>query len=84
MIQCGIDLPMASVVHVGAMAGDEESYRVFGDLFDPIIEEYHGHRKDDVHVTDLDPSHLRVSCYLRHEYLIFGLFNELLNLGWKS
>ena len=40
---------------VGAVAGDEESYEVFADLFDPIIEARHnGYRKTDKHKTDLD------------------------------
>jgi len=28
--------------HCGIYAGDEDSYAVFADVFDPIIEEYHG------------------------------------------
>ena len=31
-------------------APDDEAYRVFGDLFDPIIEDYHGgFKKTDKH-----------------------------------
>lgn len=26
---------------MGLLAGDEETYTVFADLFDPVIEEYH-------------------------------------------
>ena len=45
---------------VGIVAGDEESYEVFSDLFDPIIEERHnGFKRDDRHVTDLDSSKIR-------------------------
>ena len=37
------------------MAGDEESYEVFADLFDPVIEKRHaGYKKTDKHKTDLD------------------------------
>ena len=46
---------------VGCVAGDEESYDVFADLFDPVIEDRHnGYKKTDKHKTDLDPSHLQV------------------------
>jgi len=45
---------------VGCHAGDIESYSVFGDLFDPVIEEYHrGYSKDKKHVTDMDPAKLQ-------------------------
>ena len=46
---------------VGCVAGDEESYDVFADLFDPIIEDRHnGYKKTNKHKTDIDPSHLKV------------------------
>lgn len=45
--------------HLGILAGDEECYEVFAELFDPVIEEYHnGFKKTDNHITDLDPSKL--------------------------
>lgn len=51
---------------VGCVAGDEESYDVFAELFDPVIEARHnGYKKTDMHKTDLDPSHLKVSSTLR-------------------
>lgn len=35
---------------VGVYAPDSEAYRVFAELFDPIIEDYHkGFGKNDVH-----------------------------------
>ncbi len=43
---------------VGIYAGDKESYEVFKELFDPIIEEYHGFSKNDLHSSNLDPSTL--------------------------
>ena len=44
---------------VGCVAGDEECYQTFADLFDPIIEARHkGYKKTDLHKTDLDPSNL--------------------------
>ncbi len=43
---------------IGAYVGDEESYEVFASLFDPIIEEYHGFKKEDKHKSNLNPDDL--------------------------
>ena len=43
---------------IGAYAGDEESYTTLGALFDPIIEEYHGFSKTDMHKSNLNPADL--------------------------
>ena len=44
---------------VGCVAGDEETYDVFADLFDPVIEKRHnGYKKSDMHKTDLNPANL--------------------------
>lgn len=46
---------------VGCVAGDEESYEVFKELFDPIIEDRHGgYKPSDEHKTDLNADHLKV------------------------
>lgn len=46
---------------VGCVAGDEESYDVFKELFDPIIEDRHGgYKPGDEHKTDLNPDNLQV------------------------
>ena len=60
-IQTGVDNPGHPFIQtVGAVAGDEESYEVFADLFDPIIEERHnGYGKHSHHKTDLDSSKLK-------------------------
>lgn len=52
---------------VGAVAGDEETYVVFKDLFDPIIEDRHGgYQPSDEHKTDLNPDNLQVrGCQIR-------------------
>ena len=59
-IQTGVDNPgHPFIMTVGMVAGDEESYDTFADLFDPVIDTRHGgYGKDDKHKTDLDPSHL--------------------------
>ena len=49
----------------GCVAGDEESYQVFADLFNPVIGDRHnGYKETDMHKTDLDPSHLKVLNFL--------------------
>ena len=60
-IQTGVDNPGHPFIStVGIVAGDEESYDLFADLFDPIIEERHnGFKKTDTHKTDLDYNKLK-------------------------
>ncbi|XP_072030874.1 creatine kinase, testis isozyme-like isoform X2 [Amphiura filiformis] len=60
-IQTGVDNPgHPFIMTVGAVAGDEETYETFADLFDPIIEDRHqGFKKTDTHKTCLDPSQLK-------------------------
>jgi creatine kinase/arginine kinase len=43
---------------IGVYAGDEESYFTFGELFDPIIEDYHGFSPNDYHKSNLNPNDL--------------------------
>lgn len=60
-IQTGVDNPgHPFIATVGMVAGDEESYDMFADLLDPIIEERHnGFKKTDLHCTDLDHTKLK-------------------------
>lgn len=54
---------------VGCVAGDEESYEVFKELFDPVIEDRHGgYKPTDEHKTDLNADNLQV--YIFVELLI--------------
>ncbi|XP_014678943.1 PREDICTED: creatine kinase M-type-like [Priapulus caudatus] len=59
-IQTGVDNPGHPFIYtVGCVAGDEESYTVFADLFDPIIKKRHnGYAKDAKHRTNLNPEFL--------------------------
>nr|BAS02801.1 arginine kinase 2 [Tropiometra macrodiscus] len=67
-IQNGVD---NADFHLGLLAGDEETYSVFSDLFDPVIEEYHnGFKKTDNHKTDLDPTKLTGPDELDSKYVI--------------
>ena len=60
VIQTGVDNPgHPFIMTVGAVAGDEESYEVFKEFFDPVIEARHnGYKPTDKHKTCLDPSKL--------------------------
>lgn len=47
---------------VGCVAGDEETYEVFKDLLDPVIEDRHGgYKPTDKHKTDLNSDDLQVN-----------------------
>lgn len=47
---------------VGCVAGDEESYEVFKELLDPVIQDRHGgYKPTDKHKTDLNPENLKVT-----------------------
>ena len=53
------------------MAGDEESYDVFAEIFDPVIQNRHnGYTKDDKHKTDLDPNNLKGGDDLDPNYVL--------------
>ena len=43
---------------VGVYAGSHDSYKVFSGLFDPIIEEYHGHAPGAPHESNMNAAHL--------------------------
>jgi len=59
-IKTGIDNPGHPMIKtVGMVAGDDESYELFAELFDPVISARHnGYAKDAKHPTDLDVSKL--------------------------
>ncbi|XP_068688633.1 creatine kinase M-type-like [Montipora capricornis] len=61
VIQTGVDNPgHPFIMTVGCVAGDEESYEVFADLLDPVIEMRHnGFKKTDTHKTDLDHTKIK-------------------------
>merc|ERR1712062_781959 len=40
--------------HCGIYAGDGDSYKDFAEIFDPIIQEYHGISADAKHTSDMD------------------------------
>ena len=46
---------------IGLYAGSEDSYSKFSRLFDKVVEEYHKHKPEDCHVSDMDASKL-VNC----------------------
>ncbi|NWI91374.1 KCRM kinase, partial [Pitta sordida] len=61
-IQTGVDNPgHPFIMTVGCVAGDEESYEVFKELFDPVIQDRHGgYKPTDKHRTDLNHENLKV------------------------
>merc|ERR1712002_1122310 len=59
-IKTGVDNPGHPMIKtVGAVAGDEESYELFRDFFDPVISARHGgYAADAKHPTDMNPDNL--------------------------
>merc|ERR1712177_4131 len=45
--------------HCGIYAGDWDSYKVFADVFDPLIQDYHGISPDAVHTSDMDVNKIK-------------------------
>jgi arginine kinase len=43
---------------IGVYAGSHDAYYTFSDLFDKLVETYHGHKKNDKHVSNMDCSQL--------------------------
>merc|ERR1711990_1214721 len=59
---CGFTLAKAAACaiefdnqHCGIYAGDWDSYKDFSEIFDSIIQEYHGISADAKHASDMDP-----------------------------
>merc|ERR1712119_112760 len=45
--------------HCGIYAGDWDSYKDFSDVFDPLIQEYHGISADAKHTSDMDVAKIK-------------------------
>jgi len=71
-IQTGVDNPgHPFIMTVGCVAGDEESYDDFAELFDPVIEARHnGFKKTDKHKTDMNPNNLKGGTNLDPKYVL--------------
>uniref|UniRef100_A0A8D3AFH7 creatine kinase n=1 Tax=Scophthalmus maximus TaxID=52904 RepID=A0A8D3AFH7_SCOMX len=72
VIQTGVDNPgHPFIMTVGCVAGDEETYEVFKDLLDPVIEDRHGgYKPSDKHKTDLDFENLQGGDDLDPNYVL--------------
>jgi len=71
-IQTGVDNPgHPFIMTVGCVAGDEESYKTFAAMFDPIIEARHnGFKKTDKHKTDMNPDNLKGGTDMDPNYVL--------------
>uniref|UniRef100_A0A672ZSQ3 creatine kinase n=1 Tax=Sphaeramia orbicularis TaxID=375764 RepID=A0A672ZSQ3_9TELE len=72
VIQTGVDNPgHPFIMTVGCVAGDEETYEVFKDLLDPVIEDRHGgYKPTDKHKTDLNSDNLQGGDDLDPNYVL--------------
>lgn len=43
---------------IGVYAGSTDSYKKWAPFFDPLIEDYHGHKSTDKHVSDMNAAKL--------------------------
>ena len=55
-IACAIDYDDQ---HCGIYAGDEDSYKDFAEVFDPLICEYHGLDENFSHTSDMDSGKIK-------------------------
>merc|ERR1712020_195551 len=55
-IACAVDFDDQ---HCGIYAGDEDSYKDFAEVFDPLIQEYHGLDENFSHTSDMDSTKLK-------------------------
>uniref|UniRef100_A0A672HJ99 creatine kinase n=1 Tax=Salarias fasciatus TaxID=181472 RepID=A0A672HJ99_SALFA len=59
------------IMTVGCVAGDEETYEVFKELLDPVIEDRHGgYKPSDKHKTDLNAENLQGGDDLDPSYVL--------------
>ncbi|RXM96628.1 Creatine kinase M-type [Acipenser ruthenus] len=72
VIQTGVDNPgHPFIMTVGCVAGDEETYEVFKDLLDPVIQDRHGgYKPTDKHKTDLNFENLKGGDDLDPKYVL--------------
>ncbi|XP_069787325.1 creatine kinase M-type-like isoform X2 [Narcine bancroftii] len=72
VIQPGVDNSDHSCVRIaGCVAGDAESYSVFMQFFDPLIELYHtGYRTSEKHKSDMNPENLKGGADLDEQYVL--------------
>ncbi|XP_072298046.1 creatine kinase, testis isozyme-like [Eucyclogobius newberryi] len=72
VIQTGVDNPgHPFIMTVGCVAGDEETYQVFKELLDPVIQEHHrGYKPSDTHKTDLNAENLQGGDNLDPAYVL--------------
>uniref|UniRef100_A0A8C2FZG5 Creatine kinase S-type, mitochondrial n=1 Tax=Cyprinus carpio TaxID=7962 RepID=A0A8C2FZG5_CYPCA len=71
-IQTGVDNPGHPFIKtVGMVAGDEESYEVFAEIFDPVIKDRHNgyDPRTMKHPTDLDASKIHSGVFDEHYIL---------------
>ena len=52
---------------VGIYAGSHDSYYAFAPLFDKVIVDYHGHGKNDKHLSSMDVNQLKCPPFPRDE-----------------
>jgi hypothetical protein len=44
---------------IGIYAGSHDSYKTYAEIFDKVVEDYHGHKKDGKHVSNMKHGDLK-------------------------
>ena len=44
---------------IGIYAGSHDSYTTYAEIFDKVVEDYHGHKKDGKHVSNMKHADLK-------------------------
>jgi hypothetical protein len=52
---------------IGVYAGSHDSYYTMNGLFDKVVEDYHGHKPNDKHVSDMDYTKLKIDPWSEEE-----------------
>ncbi len=76
------------IMTVGCVAGDEETYEVFKELLDPVIQDRHGgYKPTDKHKTDINPNNLKVWSWKdrspKNDFVVIFFCGTLLKIFWK-
>jgi hypothetical protein len=44
---------------IGIYAGSHDSYKTYAEIFDKVVEDYHGHKKDGKHISNMKHTDLK-------------------------
>merc|ERR1712061_603710 len=69
--------------HCGIYAGDWDSYKDFADVFDAVIQEYHGISADAKHTSDMDVEKVKAKGFAKMTGDLAGTYYPLTGMDEK-